>query len=316
MVKLQGGLTVLLPLYNCSKYIEASVRSILNQDYSDFELLIIDDGSTDNSAETVSKIKDSRIVFHKKSHTGLADTLNVGLNMSKGEWIARIDADDIAVRDRLELQTQFLYSNPDVDVISGHSVYFSGNGKVEFTVSPPSEDPLITEMLNVHNPINHSAVTFRKDKIIAGGGYDVTMKCFEDFELWLRLKDKLKFYILPEYLAFTRIRNDSMTALASYGKIYEILRSNFKQLRISSFNKEYMDDLEFRIEYFYGSKTEARKRRPPLNSAARIAAFMSTFLPEESFNKLKHSRLRYRLSLDKQERARLEKELAKYLTQS
>jgi len=316
MVKLQGGLTVLLPLYNCSKYVETSVRSILNQTYRDFELLIIDDGSSDNSAETVNKINDSRIVFHKKNHTGLADTLNVGLNMSKGEWIARIDADDIAVRDRLELQTQFLYNNPDVDVISGHSVYFSGNGKVEFTVCPPSEDQLIKGMLNVHNPINHSAVTFRKDKIIAGGGYDITMNCFEDFELWIRLKDKLKFYILPENLAFTRIRNDSMTALASYGKIYEILRSNFKQLSNSSLNEEYMNDLEFRIEYFYGSKTEARKRRLPLNSAARIAAFMSTFLPEESFNKLKHSRLRYRLSLDKQEKTRLEKELAIYLNQS
>ena len=316
MDKLPGGLTVLMPLYNCSKYIEASVRSILIQDYSDFELLIIDDGSTDNSAELVSRIRDSRIVFHKKIHTGLADTLNVGLSMSKGEWIARIDADDIAVRDRLALQTKFLSNNPEVDVISGSSVYFSGNGKVEFTVCPPSEDQLIKEMLNVHNPINHSAVTFRKDKIIAGGGYDVTMKCFEDFELWLRLRDKLKFHILPEYLAFTRLRNDSMTALASYGKIYEILRKNFVQLKDTSHNKEYLNDLEFRIEYFYGSKTEARKRRPPLNSAARIAAFMSTFLPEESFNKLKHSRLRYRLSLDKQDRARLEKDLAKYLTQS
>jgi glycosyltransferase involved in cell wall biosynthesis len=233
----------------------------------------------------------------------LADTLNVGLSMSKGEWIARIDADDIAVRDRLALQTKFLSTNPDVDVISGSSVYFSGNGKVEFTVCPPSEDQLIKKMLNVHNPINHSAVTFRKDKIIEGGGYDVTMNCFEDFELWLRLRDKLKFHILPEYLAFTRIRKDSMTALASYGKIYEILRKNFAQLKDTSHNKEYLNDLEFRIEYFYGSKTEARKRRPPLNSAARIAAFMSTFLPEESFNKLKHSRLRYRLSLDKQERA-------------
>lgn len=316
MVKLQGGLTVLLPLYNCSKYIEASVRSILTQDYSDFEFLIIDDGSTDNSVEIVSRFNDTRINLHKKKHTGLADTLNVGLNMSEGEWIARLDADDIAVHDRLALQTRFIHNNPGVDVISGSSVYFSGDGKVEFTVCPPSEDQQIKEMLNVHNPINHSAVTFRKDKILAGGGYDVTMNCFEDFELWLRLKDKLKFCILPEYLAFTRIRKDSMTALASYRNIYEILRSNFTQLRSANFTEEYLNDMEFRIEYFYGSKTEARKRRPPLNSAARIAAFMSTFLPEESFNKLKHSRLRYRLSLDKQERARLEKELAKYLTQS
>jgi glycosyltransferase involved in cell wall biosynthesis len=313
MAELKGGITVLMPLYNCSKYVEASVRSILEQSFREFEFLIIDDGSTDNSAELVSTFNDSRIILHKKHHTGLADTLNTGLKMAHGKWIARIDADDIAVTDRLKLQTEFLKNNPDVDVIAGSSVYFSGNGKVEFTVRPPTDDKSIKEMLNVHNPVNHSAVTFKKEDIIAEGGYDVSMTCFEDFELWLRLRDKLRFQILPEYLAFTRIRNDSMTAAATYNKIYEVLIDNFTRLKKSSQDEEYLNAVKFRIEYFYGNKDEARKTRPPLNSASRIAAFASTLLPEESFRKLKNSRLRFRLSLGKQEKAKLEEELAQYL---
>lgn len=313
MAELKGGITVLMPLYNCSKYVEASVRSILQQSFREFEFLIIDDGSTDNSAELVSTFNDSRIILHKKHHTGLADTLNTGLKMAHGKWIARIDADDIAVKDRLRFQTGFINKNQDVDVIAGSSVYFSGNGKVEFTVRPPTDDKSIKEMLNVHNPVNHSAVTFKKEDIIAEGGYDVSMTCFEDFELWLRLRDKLRFQILPEYLAFTRIRNDSMTAAATYNKIYEVLIDNFSRLKKSSQDEEYLNEVKFRIEYFYGDKDEARKTRPPLNSAARIAAFASTLLPEESFRKLKNSRLRYRLSLGKQEKAKLEEELAQYL---
>lgn len=313
MAELKGGITVLMPLYNCSKYVEASVRSILQQSFREFEFLIIDDGSTDNSAELVSTFNDSRIILHKKHHTGLADTLNTGLKMAHGKWIARIDADDIAVKDRLRFQTGFINKNQDVDVIAGSSVYFSGNGKVEFTVRPPTDDKSIKEMLNVHNPVNHSAVTFKKEDIIAEGGYDVSMTCFEDFELWLRLRDKLRFQILPEYLAFTRIRNDSMTAAANYNKIYEVLIDNFTRLKKSSQDEEYLNEIKFRIEYFYGDKDEARKTRPPLNSAARIAAFASTLLPEESFRKLKNSRLRYRLSLGKQEKAKLEEELAQYL---
>ncbi len=316
MNRMPGGLTVLMPVYNCSKYLEASVRSVLAQTFVDFEFLIMDDGSTDNPEKVLSRFSDSRINFIRKSHTGLADTLNEGLRLASGNWIARIDSDDIAVSNRLMLQAEYLNSNNDDDVIAGSSVYFSGNGKVKFTVRPPEEDSMIKQMLNVHNPVNHSAVTFRKDKILFGGGYDVNMKCFEDFELWLRLKDKLKFRILPDYLAFTRIRKDSMTAVADYKQIYDILKRNYLNLKESDHDTDYLKELRFRIEFFYGNKDEARRSKPPLDSPARIAAFLSTLLPESSFGKLKNSRLRYRLNLSKQEKKELENELSQYLLNS
>ena len=316
MIKLHGGLTVLLPVFNCSKYLEVSIRSVLAQTFGEFEFLIIDDGSVDNPEEILNRFKDSRIKFISKEHTGLADTLNQGLRIATGNWIARIDADDIAVRDRLMLQANYLNNNKEVDVIAGSSVYFSGNGKVEFTIRPPQTNALIRDMLDIHNPINHSAVTFRKDKILSGGGYDMKMECFEDFELWLRLRDNLKFHILPEYLAFTRIRKDSMTAVSKLNQIYDVLIKNYHRLAQTNLNPEYLNELKFRIEFFYGDKNEARRSKPPLGSPARIAAFLSTLLPENSFAKLKESRLRYRLSLSKQEKIELENELSQYLINS
>jgi len=316
MTKLHGGLTVLMPVFNCSKYLAASVSSVLGQTLEEFELLIIDDGSTDSPEEVLGRFNDSRINFIRKGHTGLADTLNEGLRISNGNWIARIDADDIAVRNRLMLQAEYLNSNKDVDVIAGSSVYFSGNGKVEFTVRPPQTDELIKKMLDVHNPINHSAVTFRKNKIQNDGGYEVKMKCYEDFELWLRLKDKLKFHILPDYLAYTRIRKDSMTAVSQYDQIYDILMKNYLRLKESNIEADHLNELKFRIEFFYGNKDEARRSNPPLDSPVRIAAFLSTLLPERSFARLKDSRLRYRLNLGKKEKKELEDELSQYLINS
>jgi glycosyltransferase involved in cell wall biosynthesis len=316
MAEFQGGVTVLMPVYNCAEYIGAAIGSVLNQSYRDFELLIVDDGSTDDSVKVAGYFKDSRIRIHSKHHTGLADSLNEGIKLIRSDWVARLDADDIAAEDRLRLQAEYLSNHNDTDVTAGYSVYFSGKKKIEFTVRPPSEDEDIRLMLNIHNPINHSTVTFRKNKIFEAGGYDASMKCFEDFELWLRLKEDLKFHIMPEYLAFTRMRSDSMTATAGYESIYRLLMKNYSGLNSASYSKEYLKELKFRIEFFYGNKDRAREIVPQLSDFKTMAAYLTTMLPEESFNKLKHSRLRYRLSLGKTEKKVLESRLEAILNQS
>lgn len=315
MAEFDGGITVLMPVYNCSNYLPAAIRSVVNQTYSEFEFIIIDDGSTDGSAGIAASFNDSRIKLHVKEHTGLADTLNAGIKIAAGKWIARIDADDIAVRNRLQLQAEYIVKHPSVNVLGGYSVYFNEKGKVEFAVRPPSDNEGIRKMLNVHNPINHSTVTFMKQLIIDNGGYDSEMICFEDFELWLRLRDKLHFAIVPEILAYTRLHSKSMTSGASYSQLRSILTANLRQLENSGQRAEDLKEIGFRIDYFYGRKDDARKRRPQLNSFPVIAAYLSTLLPEKSFQKLKRSRIRYKLMTSAAERKLLNAELSDYLSQ-
>ncbi len=97
-------LTVLMPTYNCAGYIKDSIRCILNQTFTNFELLIIDDGSEDNTEEVISEIKDSRIHYIKKMHTGLSSSLNFGLKIASNNWIARMDADDLCHPERFKKQ--------------------------------------------------------------------------------------------------------------------------------------------------------------------------------------------------------------------
>lgn len=295
MHEFPGGITVLLPVYNGERYLKQAVRSVLNQTYKNFELLIVDDGSTDKSVEIARSFNDSRIRIHKKQHTGLADTLNEGISLSQGEWIARIDSDDIALNNRLELQSSFLAANSELDVIGGNSLYFSESGKIEFAVRVPAEDSLIRKMLDIHNPFNHSAVTFRKNRIVEGGGYDPSFDCYEDFELWHRLRHKLRFAIVPEFLVFTRLRKDSLTSISKPDRIREMLLTNLTALENSGTDEKYTSGLRSKIEYFYGEKVRSREAIIAARDFSKLPELLTTLLPEDVFKKVRDLRLRYRL---------------------
>lgn len=291
-------ITVLMSVHNDSEYLKYSVGSVLKQTYKDFEFLIIDDGSTDNIEDIIKSFKDSRIVYKRTSHIGLAGALNFGLKNSSGDWIARIDADDICTFHRLQSQISFIRSNPSYNVISGWSVYFKDPHKILFELRTPVENADVKKFLNLHNPINHSSVIFKKNIILDEGGYNEKFKCYEDFELWFRLRDKLKFKILPEVLVYTRMRHDSMTNTGSKDKIFEMLRADINtNLKAGQSEQEihYSNNLLFWVEYFYGDKNHARKHFSKQFTFKQAVAFLNTFLPEKAFDKILGLRLRYRL---------------------
>jgi glycosyltransferase involved in cell wall biosynthesis len=293
------NITVLMPVYNDSAYLETSIRSILNQSFGTFEFLIIDDGSDDDSGKIVKSFKDQRIVYRKIKHTGLAGALNYGLRNSTGNWIARIDADDICTFRRLEVQAEYIRQNPDVDVVSTWSVYFNNDHKILFNLKTPVNDRKIKEFLNLHNPVNHSSVIFKKSKILSGGAYNEQFKCYEDFELWFRLRNELTFAILPEYLVYTRMRDDSMTVRGSRKMIYDLLNSNANsklEKAVSPDKKNYWSSILFWIEYFYGDKNKARQFFEGEVSMKKTLAYLNTFLPENEFEKLIGLRLRQRIN--------------------
>ncbi len=310
------NITVLMAVYNDSAYLENAVKSILNQTHKDFEFLIIDDGSEDSAEEVINGFKDTRINYKKISHRGLAGALNYGLKISSGDFVARIDADDLSTPDRLGAEIDFMEKNPGYDVVSSRSVYFKDPDKILFYIKPPEEDEMIKRFLNLHNPINHSSVIFDRKKILESGGYNEEFKSYEDFELWFRMKDKLKFRILPDVLVFTRMREGSMTRTGSKEQIRSLLLENARKKMNTAgevSDKRYWKNILFWAEYFYGKKDRAREHFANDISIKKSLAYINTFLPGKIFQETIEYRVRQRIQSQMSGRKKFRQELLKLL---
>jgi glycosyltransferase involved in cell wall biosynthesis len=291
-------ISVIMPTYNCGKYISQSIRSILNQTYKEFEFLIIDDGSTDNTEEIVGQFKDSRIIYHKRNHEGISGTLNYGVSESKADWIARIDADDLNVPDRLKIQTEFFKSNPDINIISSHSIYFNNKNKILFFYRPPCQHDEIHKFLNFHNPINHSGLLIEK-KILVENKYNESFGAYEDFELFFRIRDRARFHIIPEYLVFTRIRQYSLTFDSGKDKVFSFLNGYSTQKYIESNDKtekKYWCKVIASSYLFYGEIKESRKYLLKSFNFKNLMLFLISIYPESMVKKLIQQKIKFRLS--------------------
>lgn len=202
-------ITVLMPVFNCELYIQDAVESILNQSYKDFELLIIDDASTDQTVSIVKKFNDLRIqIIEKPLNTGYTNSLNYGLTLARGEYIARMDGDDISLPDRFAKQVAFLDANPEV-VLCGTSYKILGNDK---HISIPENHEEIKLYLLIGNCIAHPTVMLRK-KVLDEFSmvYDTTKEPSEDYDLWVRLLSFGKLYNLQTVLLEYRIYNTQVS---------------------------------------------------------------------------------------------------------
>lgn len=291
------NISVLMPAYNCAKYISASIRSVLNQTYKDFELIIINDGSTDNTGEIIKSFADERIKYFKTENKGTAAALNFGIGKCKYEWIARIDADDLNVPERLERQVKFIEENPGYDVISGWSVYFKDPAKILFLLREPIEHADIYDYLDLHNPLNQSGLIYRKS-VIKKEKYNESFRLNEDFELFHRIKDKVRFYNLPEFLVYIRVSSSSKSANADNSNVYDMLfNPAFKNMIDAKSKGEhfYWASRIAWINYFYGRRQDSRSYFKNSFSVKNVLAYLTTFLPDEYFFKFINSRMRYRL---------------------
>jgi glycosyltransferase involved in cell wall biosynthesis len=225
----QPIISVLMPVYNSQKYIRKAIKSILSQTFKDFELLIVDDGSFDNSVDIVNEFKDSRIKIFQKEHKGLVQTLNYGINQSTCEWIAIMHSDDISVNVRLE--QQFNYIKNRINVLVGSSYYIiDENDKILYKTKLPERNNEIKEKLLFQNVIIHSSVMFNADHIKKHGGYHLINNT-EDYDLWLRLFNDSEFYNFPTPLLYYRKHNNSLSSSRANKKYtdsqcYYVLKKN------------------------------------------------------------------------------------------
>lgn len=209
-------ISVILPVYNAGGYIKDSIQSILDQSYHNFELIILNDGSTDNSAENIKSFNDSRIVYVEHANMGLAATLNKGISMAKSELIARQDQDDISLPERLMKQVQFMLNHPDVLLLGTWAEIFMDDGNVKGFHKHPSDPAILKLDLLFNNPFVHSSVMFKKNAVEKAGGYTVSKNYFEDYHLWSRLSEIGKVTNLPEILVRYRHHEKSLSKGGSY----------------------------------------------------------------------------------------------------
>lgn len=222
-------ISVILPVYNGAKYLNEAIESILNQTYTNFEFIIINDGSKDNSLEIIKKYErqDNRIVVISRENRGLISTLNEGIESSKGKYIARMDQDDISLAERFEIQQKYMIEN-NVDICGGNymiidqSAQFITNSDVSINYG----EILLTMASNV--PFAHPSVMIKKDFLVENNlkygmnGY----RNAEDLDLWINMyfkgsklgnvKDKIiKYRIVSTSMSRTnhkKIKNESNNA--------------------------------------------------------------------------------------------------------
>lgn len=225
--------TVLMAVYNGECYLREAIDCFLHQTFRDFEFLIINDGSTDHSREIILSYDDPRIrLVDNEYNLGLAKSLNKGLELAAGQYIARQDADDISDPERLEKQVAFLDSNPMVALTGTLYETIDAHGKLIERIAMPCGFTDIRWCLLFFNPFSHSAVMFRKSVVLERiGFYNEALRYSEDYELWSRIVRRLEVANLNEYLAKVRVSPESMTA--TYGDKAKIGR-RIRIINISS----------------------------------------------------------------------------------
>ena len=205
-------ISVIFPVYNAEKFIKESIESILNQTYKNFEFIIINDGSKDNSAEIIKSYKDQRIRYYEQKNQGLAKTLNVGLSYAKGKYIARQDNDDISFPNRFEKQISYLEQNQQIAVLGSWAKIIDENGIFTNRFHHHSTSPLNLKFeLVFDNPFVHSSIMARKDIIEKTGMYHLDNDYFEDYNLWSRISYHYQIANINEELLLYREVNTGMS---------------------------------------------------------------------------------------------------------
>lgn len=267
-------ISVLMPVYNCERYLKAAIDSILSQTFPDFEFLILDDGSTDGSVQILQDYaaQDKRIRFKAQDNSGIAKTLNRLVAMAQGEFLARMDADDIALPERFARQVEFLQQHPEVVCVGGAIDWIDEKGHLLGHCEMPTEDAELQRLLlGGISLLHHPTATMRRTAILQVGGYNETMIASSDLDLWLRLGEIGQLANLPDTVLQYRLHRQSITqakqdqqakdALAACQRAWKRRGIEGEFLRQPA---DHLNQLEFWLKYgwqgFCNQQREVAKR--------------------------------------------------------
>jgi glycosyltransferase involved in cell wall biosynthesis len=204
-----------MSVYREYEYVDSSICSVLNQTFSDFEFIIIDDSNEEEMHLKLVKWadKDKRIkLVANDVNIGLTRSLNRGLALSEGAYVARIDADDICLPVRFEKQLCYLLNNKNIVLLGGCAKVISSNDRIIGTIEPNTENSIIMNHHFFRNQFVHPTVMFDRCKILEIGGYNENLQAAQDWELWARVIKQYDVANLPDYLILYRMHDQSITS--------------------------------------------------------------------------------------------------------
>lgn len=241
--------SIVLSVFNCEKYIKDSIDSVLLQTFDDIELIVVNDGSTDNTRSIISSISDKRLILIDNEYNeGIFVSRNRAILRSKGEYIAILDGDDVCMPDRIAMQCQVLDENKDIGFLGSHALKIGSNGQLLGYMSYPpkttQEAHRYITNLNL-NPIIDPTSMFRKDIFISHGGYSLYLPHSMDFELWCRLLNhNIKMTNIQTPLLKYRVHDKNMS-VTNHSEMQEA------SLNIrAAFMLKKLEDPVLRVEFY------------------------------------------------------------------
>ena len=205
--------SVVLPVHDGGPFLREAVASILSQSYADLELLAVDDGSTDASGAILDEIarSDGRVRVWHQDNKGLIATLNRCIEMSRGEFVARMDADDVALPCRLEAQIAFLDRHPSVGVVGGRARYLGPRGPMPVVLAHPTDPGEVASRLASSSCLVHPTVVARREVLTGAGGYRPAFAHAEDYDLWLRVSERTALANIREIVLLYRVHGGQVS---------------------------------------------------------------------------------------------------------
>ncbi len=225
------AVSVLMSVRNGAPWVREAVESALGQTASDLELIVIDDGSTDGTPTLLAAVTDSRLRVERQPPAGLTRSLNRAIRLARSPLLARLDADDVALPQRLARQRRFLDAHPDVGLLGSGAREVDALGRDVAIVTPPADDAAIRRALIRRNPFVHSSVLMRKSVVEQVGGYDHDLAVAQDYDLWMRISRVTRLANLPEALVVRRLLPGRVSSVRDAERLKAEMRVRWRAVR-------------------------------------------------------------------------------------
>ena len=229
------AVSVLMGVWNGAPRVREAIESVLGQTLGDLELVVVDDGSTDATASILGSFGDPRVRVTRQRRGGLTSALRSALGLARAPLLARLDADDVALPERLERQRDFLERHPEVGLLGTAAREVDGIGREVGVVRPPTEDAALRGALIRHNPFVHSSVMMRRSALEQAGGYDPSFPVAQDYDLWMRMSRVTRMANLPEALVVRRLLPGRISATREAERLRAEARVRWRAVRAGAY---------------------------------------------------------------------------------
>ena len=276
---MEGLVSVIMPVYNAEEFVEEAIRSILEQTYDKFELIIVDDCSTDKSMDIVRSIKDDRIRIIKNEHNcGVAHSRNIALDNSQGEFIAIMDDDDVALPCRFEMQVNYLNEHKDIDVVGGKHVFIDCNGEVIRGENKAYYNPqFLKAKFLFNNTFCNSEMMLRKS-VLKDLRYSQDCYGMEDYKLWIQLSKYAPMTMIDEVFLKHRRHGSNLTMQVNSQKLQQ-RKEKYKELQELSWELSGIELSEQDKEIFHKYISEdGQEKCNPFKELTEFYEMLGNFL--------------------------------------